>query len=244
MSHPKIHHYDFPAGGWPAAKAVGDALHEQMNMREDIKILLEMNKPGGFDCPSCAWPDAKPPHPIEACENGIKAMSWEATSKRATPDFFSAHTVTELSGWNDYELENQGRLTHPMKYDAASDTYQAIEWDTAFAEVGALLQSYDSTAVEFYTSGRTSNEAAFLYQLFGREYGHNNFPDCSNMCHEPTSVGLPPAIGVGKATIVLDDLAECDLLITIGHNPGTNHPRMLTYLSEMSRRPGCENSGD
>lgn len=236
MAHSKIEHITYPAGGWLAAKAVGDALHEQMNLREDIKILFEMNKPEGFDCPGCAWPDAKPPHPVEACENGIKAMSWEATSKRATPEFFAEHTVSELLTWSDYDLENSGRLTHPMKYDAQSDTYQAIDWDTAFAEVGALLQSYNPESVEFYTSGRTSNEAAFLYQLFGREYGHNNYPDCSNMCHEPTSVGLPPAIGVGKATITLEDLAECDLLITIGHNPGTNHPRMLTYLREISLR--------
>ncbi|UOO81975.1 FdhF/YdeP family oxidoreductase [Uruburuella testudinis] len=236
MAHSKIHHGHYPAGGWLAAKALGDAFHEQMNMREEIKIMFEMNKPGGFDCPGCAWPDANPPHPVEMCENGGKAMSWEATSKRTTPEFFAKHTVGELLGWCDYDLENEGRLTHPMKYDAVSDTYQAVEWDTAFAEVGALLQSYAPETVEFYTSGRTSNEAAFLYQLFGREYGHNNFPDCSNMCHEPTSVGLPPAIGVGKATITLDDLAECDLLISIGHNPGTNHPRMLTYLREISRR--------
>ena len=161
----------------------------------------------------------------------------EATSKRTTPEFFAAHPVSELWHRNAFELEGEGRLTHPMKYDAASDTYQPIDWETAFREIGERLQSYDDpNSVEFYTSGRASNEAAFLYQLFAREYGTNNFPDCSNMCHEPTSVGLPQSIGVGKGTVDLEDFDHCDLVLCIGHNPGTNHPRMLGTLREVSKR--------
>lgn len=229
--------YGGSAGGWGALKAVADAIRGQMSVKQDVIALFRVNQPQGFDCPGCAWPDPRHGSSFEFCENGAKAVSWEATSKRTTPEFFAAHTVSELWQRNAFELEGEGRLTHPMKYDAATDTYQPVEWETAFQEIGQRLQSYeDPDSVEFYTSGRASNEAAFLYQLFAREYGTNNFPDCSNMCHEPTSVGLPESIGIGKGTVELDDFDECDLVICIGHNPGTNHPRMLGTLREVAKR--------
>ncbi|MDZ7321621.1 FdhF/YdeP family oxidoreductase [Kosakonia sacchari] len=229
--------YGGSAGGWGALKAVADALRGQMSVKQDVIALFKVNQPQGFDCPGCAWPDPQHTSSFEFCENGAKAVSWEATSKRTTPEFFAAHTVSELWNRNAFELEGEGRLTHPMKYDAASDTYQPIDWATAFREIGELLRGYDDpNSVEFYTSGRASNEAAFLWQLFAREYGTNNFPDCSNMCHEPTSVGLPESIGVGKGTVELDDFDYCDLVLCIGHNPGTNHPRMLGTLREVSKR--------
>jgi len=229
--------YGGAAGGWGALKAVADAIRGQMSVKQDVIALFKVNQPQGFDCPGCAWPDPQHASSFEFCENGAKAVSWEATSKRTTPEFFAAHTVTELWERSALHLEGEGRLTHPMKYDAATDTYQPIEWDTAFREIGEHLRSYDDPdSVEFYTSGRASNEAAFLWQLFAREYGTNNFPDCSNMCHEPTSVGLPESIGVGKGTVELEDFDHCDLVLCIGHNPGTNHPRMLGTLREVSKR--------
>jgi len=231
-----IKDYDGAAGGWGALKAVAGALRRQMAVKDDVIALFKVNQPDGFDCPGCAWPDPQHTSSFEFCENGAKAVSWEATSKRTTPAFFAAHTVSELWQRNAFELEGEGRLTHPMKYDAASDTYRPIEWETAFQEIGALLRGYEPDSVEFYTSGRASNEAAFLWQLFAREYGTNNFPDCSNMCHEPTSVGLPESIGVGKGTVELEDFDRADLVICIGHNPGTNHPRMLSTLREVSKR--------
>ncbi|WP_039056399.1 FdhF/YdeP family oxidoreductase [Enterobacter sp. Bisph1] len=229
--------YGGSAGGWGALKAVADALRGQMSVKQDVIALFKVNQPQGFDCPGCAWPDPQHTSSFEFCENGAKAVSWEATSKRTTPEFFAAHPVSELWQRSAFELEGEGRLTHPMKYDAASDTYQPVEWDTALREIGEHLRSYDDpNSVEFYTSGRASNEAAFLWQLFAREYGTNNFPDCSNMCHEPTSVGLPESIGVGKGTVELDDFDHCDLVMCIGHNPGTNHPRMLGTLREVAKR--------
>lgn len=235
----KIEQYNGPAGGWGALKAVAQAIRGQMEIGKDVIAMFDMNKPTGFDCPGCAWPDPKHSASFDMCENGAKAVSWEATSKRTTPEFFAAHTVTELLSWSDFDLENEGRLTHPMKYNPLTDTYQEIEWQTAFNEIGAILRSYDDpNTVEFYTSGRTSNEAAFLYQLFAREYGTNNFPDCSNMCHEPTSVGLAAAIGIGKGTVLLEDFEHADLVVCVGHNPGTNHPRMLSSLRAVSKRGG------
>ncbi len=234
---PKVETYSAAAGGWGAVKAVADALRHQMDLRREAIALFDMNKPDGFDCPGCAWPDPKHSASFDACENGAKALAWEATAKRVDADFFAAHRVQTLLSWGDHELEAAGRLTLPLKYDAASDYYQPLSWQQAFEEIGARLQGYrDPNQVEFYTSGRTSNEAAFLYQLFAREYGSNNFPDCSNMCHEPTSVGLAASIGVGKGTVLLEDFEQCDLVICIGHNPGTNHPRMLTSLRALVKR--------
>jgi molybdopterin-dependent oxidoreductase alpha subunit len=233
----KIRPYHEPAGGWGALKATGKALVEQGIAVSGSKTLMRMNQPEGFDCPGCAWPDPKHTSSFEFCENGAKAVAWEATAKRCTPDFFAAHTVTELEAWGDYELEMQGRLTHPMVYDAASDRYIQIGWDDALALIARHLNALpDPNAAEFYTSGRTSNEAAFLYQLFVREYGTNNFPDCSNMCHEATSVGLPDSLGVGKGTVLLEDFEHADAIFIFGQNPGTNSPRMMTSLRDASRR--------
>jgi molybdopterin-dependent oxidoreductase alpha subunit len=238
MSHRKaVHPYHHPAGGWGALKAVGEHLIEQHVAVKGAETLLSMNQPTGFDCPGCAWPDPKHTSSFEFCENGAKAVAWEATSKRCTPEFFASHSVTELERWSDYQLEMVGRLTHPMAYDANSDHYVPLTWDEAFATIGAHLNALpDPNMAEFYTSGRTSNEAAFLYQLFVREYGTNNFPDCSNMCHEATSVGLPRSIGVGKGTVVLEDFDKADCILIFGQNPGTNSPRMMTNLRDASRR--------
>jgi molybdopterin-dependent oxidoreductase alpha subunit len=232
-----IRPYHHPAGGWGALKALSEHLIEQHIPVKGAATLRCMNQPEGFDCPGCAWPDPKHTSSFEFCENGAKAVAWEATSKRCTPEFFATHSVAELSEWGDYELEMVGRLTHPMAYDAASDHYIPISWDDAFAVIGRHLRALpDPNMAEFYTSGRTSNEAAFLYQLFAREYGTNNFPDCSNMCHEATSVGLPQSIGVGKGTVVLEDFDKADCIFIFGQNPGTNSPRMMTNLRDASRR--------
>ncbi|WP_338768820.1 FdhF/YdeP family oxidoreductase [Massilia sp. METH4] len=233
---PGIGEYGGPAGGWGALQAVAKALRGQMNVH-GTTILLQVNQPEGFDCPGCAWPDPRHGSSFEFCENGAKAVSWEATNKRVTPEFFARHSVGELWEWDDFNLEFEGRLTHPMVYDPATDHYVPISWDDAFARIGAVLRSLPHpNMAEFYASGRASNEAAFLYQLFAREYGTNNFPDCSNMCHEATSVGLPESIGVGKGTVSLEDFDHCDAIFSFGHNPGTNHPRMLATLRAAALR--------
>jgi molybdopterin-dependent oxidoreductase alpha subunit len=216
---------------------VASALQSQQVIIDGVKTLLRNNQPEGFDCPGCAWPDPKHTSQFEFCENGAKAVTWEATSKRADPAFFEKHSVSELMTWSDHALENEGRLTHPMVYDRSRDRFVPIGWGAAYDRIGAAMRALPSPDMaEFYTSGRASNEAAFLYQIFVRAYGTNNFPDCSNMCHEATSVGLPVAIGVGKGTVTLDDYDKNDLLISFGHNPGTNHPRMMTTLRNTSRR--------
>jgi len=234
---PGVRPYDAPAGGWGALRATAKAVREQMDLVEAPRLLLRTNKPDGFDCPGCAWPDKEHSSTFQFCENGAKAVTWEATRKRATPAVFAAHTVAELSGWSDHALEDAGRLTHPLAYDRASDTYRPLTWDQAFARIGEVMRALpDPDMAEFYTSGRTSNEAAFLFQLYAREFGTNNFPDCSNMCHEATSTGLPKSIGFGKGTVSLDDFDHCDLIIAMGHNPGTNHPRMMGTLHDCARR--------
>jgi len=234
---PGIRPYDAPAGGWGALRATAKAVKDQMDAPEAAVTLLRTNQPEGFDCPGCAWPDKEHRSSFRFCENGAKAVTWEATNKRVPPTFFATRTVTSLLEWSDYQLEDQGRLTHPMAYNAEKDIYEAVSWDEAFARIGEIIRNQaDPNAVEFYTSGRASNEAAFLYQIFAREYGTNNFPDCSNMCHEATSVGLPQSIGIGKGTVSLDDFEHCELIIAMGHNPGTNHPRMMGTLHEVARR--------
>jgi molybdopterin-dependent oxidoreductase alpha subunit len=233
---PGIRDYDGPAGGWGALKATATAVREQMDAFKAPVTLLRTNQPDGFDCPGCAWPDSEHKSTFQFCENGAKAVTWEATHKRVTPEYFAAHPVADLLKRSDYELEDLGRLTHPLVYDRTSDTFKAIEWEAAFARIGEILRSLKPDDVEFYTSGRASNEAAYLYQLFVRAYGTNNFPDCSNMCHEATSVGLPRSIGIGKGTVSLEDFDKCELIISMGHNPGTNHPRMMGTLHEAARR--------
>jgi molybdopterin-dependent oxidoreductase alpha subunit len=225
------------AGGWGALKSCGKKLLASGSPLTGARTMLKANQPDGFDCPGCAWGDPEHGSSFEFCENGVKAVAWEATEKRATPEFFAAHTVTELRALTDYELELNGRLTHPMRYDAASDRYLPIDWEQAFAEIGTILRGLDNPdRAEFYTSGRASNEAAYLYQLFVRMYGTNNFPDCSNMCHEASGVGLRQSIGVGKGTVLLEDFEEADAIFVIGQNPGTNHPRMLGDLRRAAMR--------
>ena len=237
MSEQKIEFYRGPAGGWGALRSVAKQLSQHRVAAKGAKTLLSANQPGGFDCPGCAWPDSKDGTTFDFCENGVKAVAAEITAARATPERIGAHTVSELAGWSDHDLEALGRVTHPMRYEAASDRYVQTSWDEAFAHIGAHLAALDDpNRAVFYTSGRTSNEAAFLYQLFVREYGTNNFPDCSNMCHEPSGVGLKESIGVGKGTVTLDDFEHTDAFFIIGQNPGTNHPRMLGELRAASRR--------
>ncbi|MEG0185075.1 MAG: FdhF/YdeP family oxidoreductase, partial [Stenotrophomonas sp.] len=224
-------------GGWGAAGATAKVLLQQSVVGKGSKALLAMNQPGGFKCPSCAFPDADHRRKLEFCENGAKALAWEATQHRATRELFAQHSVTELMAQTDYWLEMQGRLTEPMRYDAATDHYVPCTWDEAFAMIGRHLQALDDpNQAEFYTSGRTPNEAAFLYSIFVREFGTNNFPDCSNMCHEPTSRGLPPVIGMGKGTIVLDDFEHAEAIFVMGQNTGTNSPRMMTNLVDARKR--------
>jgi molybdopterin-dependent oxidoreductase alpha subunit len=228
-----------PAGGWDALKSSWRALREQQVVMKGASTLLRTNQPTGFDCPGCAWPDRNEHSTFEFCENGVKAVANEATSKRVSREFFAAHTVTWLAAQDDHFLEAQGRLTEPMAYDAASDRYVPIGWDEAFAKIATTLNALASpNEAIFYTSGRASNEAAFLYQLFVREYGTNNLPDCSNMCHEPSGVALIEQLGSGKGSVTLQDFAQAEAIFVFGQNPGTNHPRMLGELREASKR-GC-----
>lgn len=233
---PGVHPYDGPAGGWGALKATAIAVRTQMDALDAPATLLRTNQPDGFDCPGCAWPDKEHKSTFQFCENGAKAVTWEATSKRVTAEFLAANTVSSLLAKSDFELEGYGRLTDPLVYDRASDTLRPVSWERAFARIGEIVSRLQPDEVEFYTSGRASNEAAYLFQLYARELGTNNFPDCSNMCHEATSVGLPQSIGIGKGTVSLDDFDQTELVISIGHNPGTNHPRMMGTLHELSRR--------
>ncbi|MCC0805431.1 FdhF/YdeP family oxidoreductase [Methylobacterium sp. W2] len=225
------------AGGWGALKSCGKHLLSSRAPLSGARAMLKANQPDGFDCPGCAWGDPAHGSSFEFCENGVKAVSWEATDKRTPPKFFAKHTVSELRGWTDYALEGEGRLTHPMRYDAGSDRYLPVSWDAAFAEIGATLRGLDSPdRAEFYTSGRASNEAAYVYQLFARLYGTNNFPDCSNMCHEASGIALQAAIGIGKGTVLLEDFEKADAIFVVGQNPGTNHPRMLGDLRKAATR--------
>jgi molybdopterin-dependent oxidoreductase alpha subunit len=229
--------YTNAAGGWGALKYVAINLFKEKVSGTNYKTLFAQNQADGFDCPGCAWPDRAHASTFEFCENGVKAVAAEATSKRVRHEFYERHTVAELMEQSDYELEQHGRLTDPMVYDQASDKYRPIGWDEAFALIGGHLKALDDpNQAAFYTSGRASNEAAFLYQLFVRMYGTNNFPDCSNMCHEATSRGLPHTVGVGKGTVLLEDFELADTLLIFGQNPATNHPRMLGELRDCAKR--------
>jgi len=224
------------SGGWGSLKGVADILRQEGHALSTAAVLRQQNKHGGFMCVSCAWAKPEPPHTLEFCENGAKATAWDLTSHRLEPDFFERHTVTELEGWSDHALEEAGRLTEPMRWDAASDRYLPASWEEAFAGIGAALKSFDPHEVVFYASGRASNEAAFLWQLFVRMYGCNNLPDSSNMCHESTSVALPEAIGVPVGTSTLDDFSHTDCILIFGQNTSTNSPRMLHQLDDAAKR--------
>ena len=233
----RFHPYTHPAAGWGALKAVTSFWLDSKQPFKNLHALLKTNKNGGFDCPGCAWGDSPEAAPVKFCENGAKAVNWEATTRRVDADFFARYSVSQLREQTDYWLEFQGRLAQPMRYDAATDHYVPITWDQAFELVARHLKALESPdQAEFYTSGRTSNEAAFLYQLWVRAYGSNNFPDCSNMCHEASSVGLAQSVGVGKASITIEDFDKTDAVFIFGQNPGTNHPRMLETLKKVTQR--------
>jgi molybdopterin-dependent oxidoreductase alpha subunit len=224
------------AGGWGSVATLAEILTQEEVAVLGSEILLKQNKTDGYMCVSCSWAKPAEPHPFEFCENGAKATAWEITSKKTTPDFFAEHTVGELRNWSDHSLEENGRLTHPMRYDAAIDRYVPVAWEQAFAEIGAELKKLDPKSVVMYTSGRASLETSYMYQLFGRMYGTNNFPDSSNMCHESTSVALPKVIGVPVGTILLEDFDKSDCIFFFGHNTTTNAPRMLHPLQRAAKR--------
>jgi len=232
----RIEPFEHPAGGWTSVKEVGHALAEAHIPLKGARVLLHQNKPDGFACVSCAWAKPADPHPAEFCEHGAKATAWELTTARCTPEFFAHHTLTELEDWSDHALEMTGRLTAPMRYDAARDTYVEAGWDEAFADIGARLRAMAAKDVVFYASGRASLETSYMYQLMVRMYGCNNLPDSSNMCHESTSVGLPRSIGVPVGTVCLEDFEHCDAIVILGHNVGTNSPRMLHALQDARGR--------
>lgn len=236
---PKTVEYKSATGGWGSLRGMGQTALSEMPTPGVLSTLLSQNKTGGFMCTSCAWGKPKHPHAFEFCENGAKATMWELTSHRCTPEFFAKHTVSELRSWSDHDLEHQGRLTHPMRYDAASDHYVACSWEEAFSAIGAELKAIDPKSAIFYASGRASLETTYLYALFARLYGHNNLPDSSNMCHETTSVTLNKLIGSPVGTCTLDDFEECDAIFFFGQNTGTNSPRFLHPLQKAVER-GCK----
>ena len=229
------------AGGIPAIKATVKMLSSEMGLVRGVRTLLKVNQPGGVDCPGCAWPepDRERSH-FEFCENGAKHIADEATTKRVTPEFFQQWSVADLAQQSDQWLGAQGRITHPMLLRRSATHYEPVSWDDAFELIAGELNSlnYPDQAI-FYTSGRTSNEAAFLYQLFVRQFGTNNLPDCSNMCHESSGSALMETIGVGKGTVTLEDFDQAQAIFVIGQNPGTNHPRMLSAL-ERAKLKGCK----
>ena len=229
------------AVGVKAIKSALSHVTSEVGTAKGMELLAKINQMDGFDCPGCAWPDpdAKRAFLAEYCENGAKAIAEEATKNRVSPLFFATHSVQEMSTWSDYEIGKSGRITHPMYLKEGSDNYEEISWEDAFKLIGKELNSLVSPdEAIFYTSGRTSNEAAFLYQLFVRQFGTNNLPDCSNMCHESSGSALSETLGIGKGSVTLNDFNHADLVIVMGQNPGTNHPRMLTALSETKKNGG------
>ncbi|KAF0845367.1 FdhF/YdeP family oxidoreductase [Nocardia caishijiensis] len=236
---PEFTPYHHPAAGWGAAKAVTEfMIGKEKEPLLGTRAIIKMNhENGGFDCPGCAWPDSIKGIHLDICENGIKHVTWEMTHKRVTREFFAEHSVSELSTWSEFDLENQGRLTEPMRYDPATDHYVPISWDDAFEMAGKALRELDDpNLAAFYTSGRLGNEATFLYQLMARELGTNNLPDCSNMCHEASGRALQASLGTGKGTCDLEDWETTDALFILGVNAASNAPRMLTALAEADRR--------
>jgi len=229
------------AAGFPAIVQTMKFTMGEMGLVRGVDQLLRMNQKSGFDCQSCAWPSPDGDrHVAEFCENGVKAVADEATTKRITREFFEKHSVAELADQSDHWLNQQGRLTEPMVLRRGATHYAPITWEEAFALLAQELQALSSpNESAFYTSGRTSNEAAFLYQLFVRQFGTNNLPDCSNMCHESSGFALKESIGVGKGTVTLEDFEVADAIFIVGQNPGTNHPRMLTSL-QHAKQKGCK----
>jgi len=223
------------AVGLPAIVSSFRHVIGEAGLARGLKALAHLNQKGGYDCPSCAWPDPDDERSgiAEYCENGAKAVAEETTTKRLTPEFFSQYSIAQLAAFTDFELGSQGRIAQPMYLPKGATHYQPVSWEDAFRNIGKALNSLNSpNEAIFYTSGRTSNEAAFLYQLFAREYGTNNLPDCSNMCHESSGVALLETVGIGKGSVRLDDLYIAELIIIMGQNPGTNAPRMLTALQK------------
>lgn len=231
----KLTHVEKAAAGVPAVMAAFSDLFEEKTPVRGMRALFKMNQIGGFDCPSCAWPDPDDERSVlgEYCENGAKALAEEATTKKVTPEFFKQNSVYDLAKLDDYQIGKMGRLTDPMYLAPGATHYEPISWDHAFKKIAEhfnALESPDQAA--FYTSGRTSNEASFVYQLFAKEFGTNNMPDCSNMCHETSGSALRPTIGIGKGTVTLEDFYDAEVIVIIGQNPGTNAPRMMSALAK------------
>jgi molybdopterin-dependent oxidoreductase alpha subunit len=233
----ETHHYDGAVGGWGSLKGLtAVVIREKPGPIALGEELLRQNKHDGFMCVSCAWAKPEKPSSAEFCENGAKATAWDLTRHRCTPAFFAKHTLTELRTWPDFNLEHQGRLTAPMRYDPASDKYVQCKWEDAFAEIGTELKALDPKSVVFYASGRASLETSYMYALFARMYGCNNLPDSSNMCHESTSVGLKQALGAPVGTVKLEDFEHTDCILFFGQNVGSNSPRMLHELQPCAKR--------
>ncbi|ATN04929.1 hypothetical protein CRN76_05700 [Chryseobacterium indologenes] len=231
----KLTHVEKAAAGIPAVMAAFSDLFEEKAPIRGMRALFKMNQIGGFDCPSCAWPDPDDERSVlgEYCENGAKALAEEATTKKVTPEFFKANSLYDLAKLDDYQIGKMGRLTDPMYLAPGATHYEPISWDNAFKKIADHLNALESPdEAAFYTSGRTSNEASFVYQLFAKEFGTNNMPDCSNMCHETSGSALRPTIGIGKGTVTLEDFYDAEVIIIIGQNPGTNAPRMMSALAK------------
>ena len=228
--------YTAPTGGWGSVRSLIKHATRQGAVSSAAGLMRHHNKVGGYMCTSCAWAKPAKEHMAEFCENGAKATFWDLTSRRVGPGFFAEHSLRELLEWSDYDLENAGRLTHPLRYDQDSDKYVATTWQAAFEDIGAKLKSYAPKEVVFYASGRASLETSYMYQLLARLYGNNNLPDSSNMCHETTSVALPQSIGTPVGTVLLDDFGKTDCILSFGQNVGTNAPRLLHSLQQVRER--------
>ncbi len=238
LNHPKFDEYKGPAGGYGSLKSVGEVLVRESVPVVGAETMMHQNKPDGYMCVSCAWGKPAKPLPFEYCENGAKATAWEITKSRVDEHFFAKHSMAELETWHDYHLEEAGRLTQPLRWDKATDKYVPVTWADAFAEIGRELRalSADPDQTVFYASGRASLETAYMYQLLARLYGTNNLPDCSNMCHESTSVALPQSLGVSVGTVTLQDFEQTSLMFYIAHNPATSAPRILHQLQDAVKR--------
>jgi len=228
------------AAGVKAVKVALEHAFKEMGVTKSLKGLANMNQKEGFDCPGCAWPDPEKPSKVaEYCENGAKALAEEATNLKVDADFFSKYSVEEISQWTDYKIGKSGRITEPMVLYPDSIHYQPIKWEDAYTLIAKHLKNLNNPdEAIFYTSGRSSNEAAFLYGLFIRALGTNNMPDCSNMCHESSGVALSETLGIGKGSVKLEDFDKAEVVMVIGQNPGTNHPRMLSALQKCKENGG------